>query len=91
VAVNVAIVEPDWTSTEAGTVKEEAKLLERDTVVSPAGAALERVTVHVVEAEAASVVLPHCSDVMEIGAVEALMEKATDTLEEPMDAVTLAL
>ena len=90
-AVNVAVVKPDGTNTEEGTVNEETELLTRDTVVSPTGAALERVTVHVVEAEAASVVFPHCSDVMEIGAVEALIKKATETLEVPIDAVTLAL
>jgi hypothetical protein len=64
VAVKVAVVAPDCTSTEAGTVKAETRLLDSATVVPPAGAAFEMVTVQVVEAEAARLALPHCSDVI---------------------------
>ena len=78
------------TRTEAGTLKAEARLLERATVAPPGGAVLEMVTLQVVEVEAARLVLPHWSEVMEIGAVGALIENATDTLEAPITAVTLA-
>ena len=83
----VAVVVPDGTSTEAGTVRAEAKLLERETVVPPVGAALARVTLQVVEAEAAKLVVTHCRDVMDIGAV---IEKAAVALDAPREAVTLA-
>ena len=83
------MVAPDCTGTEAGTVKAEAKLLERDTVVPPLGAALESVTVQLVEAEAVRLVLPHCMDVMEMGAVGALMEKVAEALDAPRETVTV--
>jgi hypothetical protein len=67
--VNVALVVPAGTNTETGTFNAEVRLLERDTVVPPVDAALEIVTLQVVEAEAVRLVLPHCSDVMVIGAV----------------------
>jgi hypothetical protein len=89
VAVNVAVVAPAGTSNETGTVKAEAKLLERDTAIPPAGAALERMTLQVVEAEAARVVLPHCSEVTVIGSGGALMEKATVAVEAPTEAITV--
>ena len=60
----VAVVDPAGTRTDAGTIRAEAKLLERATVVPPVGAAWERVTLQVVEAEAARLVLPHCIDVI---------------------------
>jgi hypothetical protein len=63
VAVKVAAVAAEATVTEAGTVKAEVLLLERVTTEPPEGAALERVTVHVVVAEAGRVVLAHCRDV----------------------------
>jgi hypothetical protein len=88
--VKVAVVAPDCISTEAGTVKAETRLLERETVVPPVWAVLERVTVQVVEAEAARVVLPHCRDVIEMGAVGAVIEKAAAALETPSEAVTVA-
>ena len=90
-AVNPAVVAPAGTSNDAGTDRAEAKVLDRDTAVPPAGAAVDRMTLHAVEAEAARVVFPHCSDVMEIGAVEALMAKATEALEAPREAVTVTL
>jgi hypothetical protein len=83
--VNVALVVPAGTSTETGTVNAEVRLLERDTVVPPVDAALEMVTMHGVEAEAFKLVLPHCSDVMEMGA---LMEKAAEALDAPREAFT---
>jgi hypothetical protein len=85
VAVNVAVVVPAGTSTEAGTAKTEPRLLERDTVVPLVGAAFEMVTMQGVEVEAAKLVLPHCSDVIERGA---LMEKAAEALDVPREAVT---
>src|SRR5436190_1376509 len=63
VAANIAVVAPDCTTTDAGTVRADAWLLKSDTVVPPVGAALEIVTLQVVEAEAPRLVLPHCSDV----------------------------
>ena len=62
--MNVAVVVPAGTSTEAGTAKAEARLLDRDTVVPLAGAVLEIATLQAVEAEAVILVLPHCSDVI---------------------------
>jgi len=64
VAAKVAVVAPDCTTTVAGTLKALAMLLESDTVMPPVGAALEMVTLHVLEAEAARLPLPHCSDVI---------------------------
>ena len=68
VAVNVAVVAPDGTRTEAGTVNAEATLLESKTVAPPLGAAFEIVIVQEVEPDAASLVLPHCMEVIEMGA-----------------------
>jgi len=79
------VVKPAGTINEAGTAKAEARLLERETVVPPVGAALEIVTLQLVDAEAAKLVLPHCRDVMAIGAV---MVKATEALYAPREAVT---
>jgi len=89
VAANVAVVAPDCTTPVAGTVRAEVWLLESDTVVPAAGAALEIVTVQVVEAEAARLVLPHWSDVTVIGTTGAVMEKAVEALEAPMEAITV--
>ena len=50
------------TVTDAGTVTAEVALLESVTGVPPVGAALERVTVHVVAEAATKLVLVHCSD-----------------------------
>ena len=59
VAVNVAVVAEAATVTDAGTVRAPVLLLESVTIDPPAGAALERVTVQVVEASAARLVLVH--------------------------------
>ena len=67
--MNVAVVAAAATVTDAGTVNAEVALLESVTVVPPVGAALERVTVHVVVEDAGMVVFVHCSDVSVIGAV----------------------
>ena len=90
VAVKVAVVAPAGTSTEAGTVKAEVRLLVSETVVPALGAALETVTVHVVLAEAAKLVLPHCraETVIALGAV---IEIVTEALEEPIEAVAVAV
>ena len=90
VAVKVAVVAPDCTKIESGTVRAEVKLLESDTVVPAAGADWESVTLQVVEADAARLVVPHCRDVTEIGEVAAVMEKATEALDAPTEAVTVA-
>jgi len=82
------VAAPDCTVTVAGTLKAAAMLLERE-IVAPVGAALEIVTVQEVEAEAARLPLPHCSDVMVMGTVEAVMEKAVEVLEAPMEAITV--
>ena len=58
-----AVVAPAATVTDAGTVKAAVALLDNATLVPPAGAAFEIVTVHVVVEDAAGVVLPHCRDV----------------------------
>ena len=57
-AVKVAVVAPEFTVTDVGTVKADVALLESVTLVLAVGAA-ERVTGQVVDAEAASVVLAH--------------------------------
>jgi hypothetical protein len=59
----VPVVEPAATVTEPGTVRAEVRLLERVTLVPPAGAPLDRVTVQVVVPEALKDVLPHCREV----------------------------
>ena len=89
-AVKLAVVAPDCTKIETGTVRAEAKLLESDTVVPPVGAAWEMVTLQVVEPEGARLVVPHCREVTEIGEVAAVMEKATEALDAPREAVTVA-
>ena len=47
--VKLAEVVPDWTLTEAGAVKAEARLFASDTFVPPPGAAFEIVTVQLVD------------------------------------------
>ena len=91
VAVKVAVVAPEGTSTEAGTVKAEVRLLESETVDPPMGAELERLTVQEVEVEAERLVLTHSRDEMVRGMSGAVMDKATGLLELPIDAVTVAL
>ena len=55
------------TLTEPGTVKARGRVLVSVTLVAAEGA-LDRVTVQVVEADAARVVLPHCSEEIVMGA-----------------------
>ena len=85
--MNVALVAPDGTNTEAGTVR-AARLLVRDTLVPPVEAAFERVTVQGVEAEAARLVLLHSSDVITVGAIT---ENIAAAWETPSAAVTVTL
>ena len=60
-AVKIAVVAPELTVTDVGTVKADDRLLESVTLVLLVGAA-ERVTVQVVDVEAARVVPPHCRE-----------------------------
>ena len=62
--VKVAAEAPACTKTETGTVKAEDKLLESVTVVPPAGAVMESVTVQVVDEGATRLVLAHCKEEM---------------------------
>ena len=89
VAVKAALMAPDGTNTEAGTVR-AARLLDRDTLLPPAGAALESVTVQSVEAEAVRLVLSHCRDVICVGA-GATSEMLAVLLAAFRLAVTLAI
>ena len=59
VAVKVAVVLPDVTTTDAGTVSAKVALLESATVSPLALAGLERVTLQVVVLDAARLVLLH--------------------------------
>ena len=86
-AVKVAVVAPDCTSTEAGTVRAEVRLLASETVDPLEGAGAEMATVQVVEADAAKVVPAHCREEIVMGAV---MEKAAEAVEAPRVAVTVA-
>ena len=70
-AVKVAVVALAATLTELGTVKAEGRLLASVTLVA-AEVALESVTVQVVDADAAKVVLAHCREEMVIGAAVTL-------------------
>jgi hypothetical protein len=56
-------VDPAATVTDEGVTTTPVGLVETVKSAPPAGAALERVTVQLVEAEAARVVLVHCSEV----------------------------
>jgi hypothetical protein len=91
VAVKMAVVAPERTSTDAGTVKAEVRLLDSETVEPAGGADFDILTVQEVEAEAASVVVAHCREEMVIGTIGAVMEKVRGLVELPMDAVTVAL
>jgi hypothetical protein len=62
VAVNVADVAEAGTTTDAGTLSAELRLLTNATLTPAAGAGLEIVTVQVVLVEAISVLLPHASE-----------------------------
>jgi hypothetical protein len=89
VAVKAAVVAPAATETEAGTVRTDVLLLDRVTLVPPTGAALERVTVHVVVPVGGSVVPAHCIDVSVI--VAAVTEIVTGMLDPFSAAVTIAV
>ena len=69
VATKAALVAPDATSTEAGAVSAAVMLLASTTVVPPAGAALEMVTVQLVVADGTSETLLHDRELTESGAV----------------------
>jgi hypothetical protein len=62
--VKLAVVAPPETVTDAGTVRAPVLLLESVTIDPPVGTALESVTVQVVEASAARLVLTHWRDEM---------------------------
>ena len=81
VAVKVAVVAEAGTVSEAGTVTAEVALLERATEAPPEGAALDRVTVQVVEEEAARVVLAHSREAGVAGVSGAVTERAAVLLE----------
>ena len=66
--MKVALEAPDATETEAGMVTAEIRLFARVTVVS-LDAALERLTVQVVDADPARVVVKHCSEVSTAGVI----------------------
>ena len=73
--VKVAAEAPACTKTETGTVKAEDKLLESVTVIPPAGAAMERVTVQLVDEGATRLVLAHGKEEMAgVLVVETVME-----------------
>ena len=88
--MKVAVAAPFATSTEVGTVKADVRLLASVTVVPPSGAVLESVTVQVVVAAAARLVLPHCNKLIDI-ALLPWMVNATVLLDPLIDAVTVAL
>ena len=85
VAVKVAVVEVAATVTEAGTVKVEVALLERGTEAVSIEA-LERVSVQVVVAEAARVVLAHSRELTVAGAAVMLRVSA---LLEPLSVAVM--
>jgi hypothetical protein len=86
VARNVALVVPAGTNTDTGTLKTVTGLLKSATMVPPMGAALETVTVQLVDAEAAKLVLSHCSEVIVVGQTT---EKDAEAVEAPSVAVTV--
>jgi hypothetical protein len=88
VAVKVAVVAAAGTRTEAGTVNAVVRLLANATADPPAGAALDSVTVHVVEVEAPRVVLPQVRVLTDIPAVT---EIASDLVVPFRVAVTVEL
>ena len=75
-AVNVEEVKLAGTVTEAGTVRTEAAVLERETAVPPAGAPLEMMTVHVVLLFAAKILGAHSREDNVIGATSERLEVA---------------
>jgi hypothetical protein len=87
-AVNVAEVAPTGTVRVPGTVNRVGRLLDRETATPPAGAALERVTVHVVFALDARLALAHSRPESVTGETSASVAAAA----EPFNvAVTVAV
>jgi hypothetical protein len=80
---------PPGTCRVPGSVSIVVALVETATWSPPPGAALERPTVQVVFMFGVRVVLTHRRVEMLIGA-GAMIEKATEALEEPREAVTVA-
>ena len=73
-AEKVAVVAPAGTRTDAGTVRAVVRLLDRATVEPPAGAALDRVTVQLVVARTARLVLLQVRALTEIPGAPAVTE-----------------
>jgi hypothetical protein len=84
VAVKVAVDAVAGTRTEAGTANAVVALLESATVEPPVGAALERVTVHVVVDNTARLVLMHCSEVTRGGATSDRLAVLVTPLSVPV-------
>jgi len=84
VAVKVPVVAPSVTVTEDGTVKAAGRLLVSDRVAPPLEAAFESVTVQLAVRVAITVVLAHCSEEIEIGA---MTDTTHDRFDPPSQAV----
>jgi hypothetical protein len=87
VAIKVALVAEAGTRTDTGTASAEVRLLDKATVAPPSDAALESVTVQVVVAAIARLVLAQFRELTEIGAE--VTDSATDLETDPRVAVTL--
>jgi hypothetical protein len=87
-AENVAELDPAGTRTEAGTVNTPGAVFARRTVAPVPEAALESVTVQVVEALAARLVATHCSPETVRGETS---EIVVDKDDPAIDAVTVAV
>ena len=86
-AEKVAVVEPAGTRTELGTVNTPGAVLAREIVAPEPEAALDSVTVQVVEALADRLVVTHCKE--DTARVET--SEMVTGLEDPfMEAVTVA-
>ena len=85
--MNIAVVAPDATVTDAGTVTDAVALLASETVVPALGAAADSITVQVVAAEGGKTKLAHCNAVTEIGP---RIVSTCDLLDAPSDAVNVA-
>ena len=89
VVVKVAVVDDAGTVIDTGTVRVEVALLESATLVPPLGAALDRVTVQVVEEEAARLVLAQLREVKVTAAAVTVI--VTGWLVPLSAAVTIAV
>lgn len=87
-AVNAADAAPAGTVKSAGTLKREGRLLERESGKPAAGAALERVTVHVVLVLEARLAAAHLRPERVTGANR---ENTADAVEPFNVAVTVAV